>query len=363
MVGRAGQRDRTTTFDFTPDVASHSRADKLGRKAFFLHVCRRTPKRSSSIQRMAVRCYDSLALVLLTGVMAVNLGHFAMFLDHIAQRADDAEEYYLRAIDATADNALHLSHYANEPRNPCLGREPISDVGQVTATGATDAMADMNKKIEEDVVKAAGVAVIDDDGLLVADDEWTEEREELAKALLEQDTKVVPPFWQNKYEKEAAKSWDLFYKRNSTNFYKDRYGHRQQPLYDPSRCHVSVCDITTDPLPAVIDAEGGVHFALFMFCLSALHPDKMQAAVQKIADAVKPAQLRFKPGHKLADNFYVRQDNTRAYYFTIDEVRDLFVAAGLVERENEYIRRQYSNRSQGVVRFRVWVHAIFEKPL
>lgn len=26
----------------------------------------------------------------------------------------------------------------------------------------------------------------------------------------------------DKYEKEAAKNWDKFYKRNSTNFYKDR---------------------------------------------------------------------------------------------------------------------------------------------
>ncbi|KAF0776036.1 hypothetical protein AaE_000263, partial [Aphanomyces astaci] len=84
-------------------------------------------------------------------------------------------------------------------------------------------MADMNKKIEEIVVKAAGVAIIDDEGMLVADDEWTEEREELAKSLLDQDKKLVAPFWQSKYEKEAAKSWDLFYKRNSTNFYKDRH--------------------------------------------------------------------------------------------------------------------------------------------
>ncbi len=28
------------------------------------------------------------------------------------------------------------------------------------------------------------------------------------------------------------------------------------------------------------------------------------------------AQLRFAPGHKLSDNFYVRQDGTRAYYFS-----------------------------------------------
>jgi len=28
------------------------------------------------------------------------------------------------------------------------------------------------------------------------------------------------------------------------------------------------------------------------------------------------AMLRFAPGHKLADSFYVRQDGTRAYYFS-----------------------------------------------
>lgn len=27
------------------------------------------------------------------------------------------------------------------------------------------------------------------------------------------------------------------------------------------------------------------------------------------------AMLRFGPGHKLCENFYVRQDGTRAYYF------------------------------------------------
>lgn len=34
---------------------------------------------------------------------------------------------------------------------------------------------------------------------------------------------LVSDFKQQKLEKEAQKNWDLFYKRNSTNFFKDRH--------------------------------------------------------------------------------------------------------------------------------------------
>lgn len=34
---------------------------------------------------------------------------------------------------------------------------------------------------------------------------------------------LVNEFWQQKYRKQAGKSWNLFYKRNSTNFFKDRH--------------------------------------------------------------------------------------------------------------------------------------------
>ena len=33
----------------------------------------------------------------------------------------------------------------------------------------------------------------------------------------------LSPFWRAKYEREAGKHWDVFYKRNQTNFFKDRH--------------------------------------------------------------------------------------------------------------------------------------------
>ena len=40
---------------------------------------------------------------------------------------------------------------------------------------------------------------------------------------LENDKKLVSEFKQMKLENEARKNWDLFYKRNTTNFFKDRH--------------------------------------------------------------------------------------------------------------------------------------------
>lgn len=46
-----------------------------------------------------------------------------------------------------------------------------------------------------------------------------EERQKLSK----QDETIVSDFKQMKLESEAKKNWDLFYKRNATNFFRDRH--------------------------------------------------------------------------------------------------------------------------------------------
>lgn len=81
-----------------------------------------------------------------------------------------------------------------------------------------------NAELQALVEKAGvSVSVLATPEQVVCDDEWTPERERLAQEHLRRDTSTIPEFWQHKYEAEAARNWDKFYKRNSTNFYKDRY--------------------------------------------------------------------------------------------------------------------------------------------
>uniref|UniRef100_A0A5F5Q1A6 Methyltransferase 6, tRNA N3-cytidine n=2 Tax=Equus TaxID=9789 RepID=A0A5F5Q1A6_HORSE len=154
---------------------------------------------------------------------------------------------------------------------------------------------------------------------------------------LKRDQALVSDFKQQKLEKEAQKNWDLFYKRNSTNFFKDRHwttrefeelracrefedqkltmleagcgvGNclfplleedpnifayacdfspraveyvKQNPLYDAERCKVFQCDLTKDDLLEHVPPES-VDVVMLIFVLSAVHPDKMHLVLQNI---------------------------------------------------------------------------------
>lgn len=150
---------------------------------------------------------------------------------------------------------------------------------------------------------------------------------------------------------------------------------REHNLYDERYMRAFPCDITTDEVFGTL-AEGSLDIATLIFVLSAIHPEKFRAVAGNIFRLMKPggmvlfrdyglydmAQLRFKPGHKIGENFYMRQDGTRSYYFAEQEVGDLFREAGFEVVTNSYIHRRTINPKEGIDVPRIFVQAKFRKP-
>ncbi|GAB0191579.1 mRNA N(3)-methylcytidine methyltransferase METTL8 [Grus japonensis] len=131
--------------------------------------------------------------------------------------------------------------------------------------------------------------------------------------------------------------------------------------YNSAWCSAFVHDVCDDALPYPFPDEI-LDVILLVFVLSTIHPDRMQGVVNRLAKLLKPggmllfrdygrydtAQLRFKKGHCLSENFYVRGDGTRVYFFTKDEVWNMFNLAGLTEVQNLVDRRLQVNRKKKV---------------
>ena len=174
---------------------------------------------------------------------------------------------------------------------------------------------------------------------------WDEEMTEKAKqTIAEAELAVkVPQMHENMYnkiEREAKKNWDLFYKVNKTNFYKDRHyikhefielvdrlaknpeqkfvlldagcgvGNGFYPLYqeysdrlsvnccdfspravdfvkkneayNAEKINANVCDLVNDPaLPFPTETA---HFGILLFVLSAISPENYPMVAKKIFD-------------------------------------------------------------------------------
>ncbi|GAN07729.1 methyltransferase-like protein 6 isoform X1 [Mucor ambiguus] len=160
-----------------------------------------------------------------------------------------------------------------------------------------------------------------------------------AQEAISKDEKEVPAFWKSKYKKEAARNWDLFYKRNTTKFFKDRHwtdrefreladqskeqkclevgcgvGNFVFPLladnphmfiyacdfskravdmvksnehYTEDRCKAFVCDLTADALTDNIPANS-LDLVSAIFVFSAIPPEKMSTAIKNIYSVLKP---------------------------------------------------------------------------
>ncbi|KAF9819346.1 hypothetical protein IEO21_02234 [Rhodonia placenta] len=102
----------------------------------------------------------------------------------------------------------------------------------------------------------------------------------------------------------------------------------------------AVWDLSSDQLPSEVEPES-VDIIILIFVLSALHPSEWRCAVSNVHKMLKPGglvllrdygrydltQLRFKGGRLLEDNFYIRGDKTRVYFFDLDELAMLFTGS------------------------------------
>jgi len=108
---------------------------------------------------------------------------------------------------------------------------------------------------------------------------------------------------------------------------------RSHAEYNPELMQADVWDLASEELPPGVE-ENTVDVVLMVFVFSALSPLQWKQAVHNIHRVLKPggevcfrdygrgdlAQVRFKKGRYLEENFYIRGDGTRVYFFEKDEL-------------------------------------------
>jgi tRNAThr (cytosine32-N3)-methyltransferase len=118
---------------------------------------------------------------------------------------------------------------------------------------------------------------------------------------------------------------------------------RANELYDTRYIQADVWDVAASPdsenggLPPGL-TESSVDVVLMIFIFSALNPLQWDQAVRNIWRVLKPggqvlfrdygrgdlAQVRFKKGRYMEENFYVRGDGTRVYFFEQEELEEIW---------------------------------------
>ncbi|XP_003487297.1 tRNA N(3)-methylcytidine methyltransferase METTL6 isoform X1 [Bombus impatiens] len=144
-------------------------------------------------------------------------------------------------------------------------------------------------------------------------------------------------------------------------------------LYNPKNIKIFQTDITTENCFCEVDYS--VNIVTLIFVLSAINPTNFRTVVKNLYNVLDiggivlfrdyglydMAQLRFKPGHKISENLYMRQDGTRTYYFSEEEVLNLFESTGFKVLSCSYVQRRTINLKEKIDVPRIFVQGKFGK--
>jgi tRNAThr (cytosine32-N3)-methyltransferase len=167
---------------------------------------------------------------------------------------------------------------------------------------------------------------------------------------------------------------------------------REHEAYDARHIQADVWDVAGEHLPPGL-AEDTVDVVLMIFIFSALSPSQWEQAVHNVHRVLRPggevlfrdygrgdlAQVRFKKGRYMQENFYVRGDGTRVYFFERDELARIWTRQNSqpsVSTKNitdngcdnfEIVdlavdRRLLVNRAKQLKMYRCWMQGRFRKP-
>lgn len=150
---------------------------------------------------------------------------------------------------------------------------------------------------------------------------------------------------------------------------------KENKLYSLPQAHAAVWDLANleGAMPEGVE-EHSADIIVLIFVFSALSPQQWDQAISNIKKLAKPGakillrdygrydltQIRFKKGRLLEENFYIRGDGTRVYFFTEEELHHLF--AGFEDAKIAADRRLIVNRQRRIKMYRVWLQGTFTVP-
>lgn len=310
-----------------------------------------------------------------------------------ASTAEEPAESDAYGVPATIQPVRNPASRSHDPSNNQKRTDPFSFGSRVLEEG--DNIFEFN---------AWDNVIVDDSYKTFSEEQFSKQRAD-----------PVSEFDRKRFNEHPEKWWNVFYKNNKTNFFKNRkwlsqefpvlgeIGAEDAPaatvlevgagagnsafpilqnsrnprlkihacdfskkaveliraheLYDTEKIQADVWDVASPPesenggLPPGL-SEGSVDVVLLIFIFSALNPRQWDQAVRNVWRLLKPggqvlfrdygrgdlAQVRFKKGRWMEENFYVRGDGTRVYFFEQEELRGIWggdAAAAAVTKHND----------------------------